>query len=310
MPIIFTQPAGVGWEQKTSAPFSVTLGHRPMWLLPDDTVLVGSNGSFGGALEVAIYTPSTDSWVMKNAFPASFFGSTPVFHPVSGKPVVVGTNSPYDIYEYTSGTDTWANVDTWTVAHRNSGFANLDTGDVIAISSQQTSDRLKVTSWDGTTFSALDPIPTPSPGDDVQGRNIAFTSDNGDVYSMCFYGYLPSGPNSDAIYKYEPAPSNDTTLITATLPSEFYASAYARLSGNRVMIIGGIDSGGARKEVYIFDMDTETFTPFAYDFASPAVPGGLATSLSSGGNHAVTLADGRVMSMTNDNDVYITVTAP
>ena len=310
MPIIFTQPAGVGWEQKTSAPFTAEIGHRAMWLLPDDTVLVGSSGSFGAGLEVAIYTPSTDSWVLKNDFPATFVGSTPVFHPTSGKPVVVGTNSPYDIYEYTSGTDTWANVDTWTVVHRNCGFANLDNGDVIAISSQQTSDRHKLTTWDGTTFTAVDPISTPPAGDDIQGRNVAFTADNGDVYTMGFYGYLPSGPNSNAIYKYEPAPTNATNLLVATLPAEFYSPAYARLSGNRVMLIGGIDSGGTRSEVYIFNMDTETFTQFGYDFAAPAVPGGLGTSLGSGGNHAVTLADGRVMSMTNSNDVYITVSAP
>ena len=280
-----------------------------MWLLPDDTVLVGSNGTFGAGLEVAIYTPATDSWVQKNDFPAGLSAPTPVFHPVSGKPVVVGKNSPYDIYEYTSGTDTWANVDTWTIAHRNCGFANLDNGDVIAISSQQTSDRLKLTSWDGTTFTALDPISTPVAGDDVQGRNSAFTADNGDIYTMGFYGYLPSGPNADQIYKYEPAPTNSTTLIATPMPAEFYSVGYARLSGNRVMIMGGIDSGGYRKEIYIFDMDTETFTEYPYYFGAPVVPAGLESGLTIA-CHAVTLADGRVMCMTNDNDVYITVTAP
>jgi hypothetical protein len=126
---------------------------------------------------------------------------------------------------------------------------------------------------------------------------------------MGFYGYLPSGPNSDQIYKYEPAPTNDMNLISEPMPAEFYKPSYARLSGNRAMIIGGTDSVGFRKEVYIFDMDTETFTQFPYDFAAPAVPGGLTGGLTTA-NHAVTLADGRVMSMTNDNDVYITVTAP
>ncbi len=309
MPIIFTQPAAVGWEQKTSAPFSGTAGHRPMWLLPDDTVLVGASGTFGVGLEVAIYTPSTDSWVQKNDVPTGLSTPMPLFHPVSGKPVVTGDSTPYDIYEYTSGTDTWTLADNWTVNHRNCGFANLNNGDVIAISSQWTAQRLLVTSWDGSSFSVLDPIPTPVAGDDIQGRNVAFTADNGDVYTMGFYGYLPSGPNSDQIYKYEPTPTNNMNLIAEPMPAEFYSPSYARLSGNRVMIIGGIDSGGFRKEVYIFDMDTETFTQFPYDFASPAVPGGLPGGLTTA-NHAVTLADGRVMSMTNDNDVYITVTAP
>lgn len=45
MPLVKTTPfnAGpVGWVEKTGTPFaSNTSGARPLWLLPDDTVLVG-----------------------------------------------------------------------------------------------------------------------------------------------------------------------------------------------------------------------------------------------------------------------------
>lgn len=318
MPLVNTTPffkLGQGWvsvTQNNSIPFGTTISaYANLWRLPDDTILVhnGYHPTYGK--QVAIFNPATGLWTAKGDMPAAAIRGTATFNPATGKPVLAAPQiTETDIYEYTSGTDTWALIANFAPYHHDTAaVAKLPGGDVFAFSNVSGgyvgTERNSGTRWDGVNFTVLVDIP------DIPVATWAyhgiFASANGYVYLIGGQNYSTSLATSN-VYRYDPA-LNTWTTAANNLPEAHLSSLVIPLSdGYRALVLGGgtAGTGGGSDEVYIFDSTTETFSAYL-GLGLPENGVALSTALNAAGG--VLLADGNVMVLQNST-LWKTLTPP
>jgi N-acetylneuraminic acid mutarotase len=238
------------WDTLATIPAAFTF---PVVDVIDGKIHIMGGGGTGGATDLHYaYDPATDEWEPKAVVP--YLAQQPAGAAVNGRIHFFGggfpnTGTPLDDhYSYDPSADEWeqkANLTDPRAIHYAVALDNV----LYTLAGQGLANRCET--YDDTldSWSMKNNLP-----DNVfwYGAHVAT---QGHIYRFCGGGY--TAPNNNA-HRYDPL--TDSWHPLTDFPHATHGMRGAAI-GNKIFLAGGYYDFLEREEVWIFDTDTETYSP-------------------------------------------------
>ncbi len=241
---------GQQWDTLASVPESLTF--PVVGVLNGKIHVMGGGGSGGATSAHYAYDPETDAWESRAAVP--YLAQQPAGTAVNGKIHYFGGGFPNsgspvdDHYIYDPDSDSWEEAASLTAPRAIHYAASIDTT-LYSLAGQGMTNLCQ--SYNSTTnsWTTLNNLP------DNSFWYGAHVTSEGHIYRFCGGGY--TAPSNKA-HKYDPV--TDTWSSLPNMPNAIHALAGAAI-GNKIFLSGGYFNFLEHEDVWVFDTETETYTP-------------------------------------------------
>ena len=238
------------WDTLAPIPESLTF---PVAAEVDGLIHIMGGGGPGGATSVHYaYDPNTNTW--ESRAPVPYLAQQPAGAAVNGKIHYFGggypnTGTPLkDHYVYDPVTNAWAQAADLTAPRAIHYAVSLD-GVLYSLAGQGMANLCQTYDAVNDMWITKNNLPDNS---FWYGAHVPI---GGHIYRFCGGGY--TAPVS-AAHKYDPG--TDSWSALPSMPNAIHALRGAAI-GDKIFLVGGYFNFLDRDEVWIFDTNTETYTP-------------------------------------------------
>lgn len=238
------------WDTLAPIPAMFTF---PVVAVADGKIHIMGGGGVGGATDLHYaYDPATNTWESKA--PVPYRAQQPAGATVNGKIHFFGGGFPNsgtpldDHYVYDPATDTWAQAADLTVPraiHYAVGLNEI----LYSLAGQGVTNLCQTYDEENDVWITKNNLP------DNSFWYGAHVVTNGKIYRFCGGGYTAP---VNKVHEYNPA--TDTWSPLPNFPNAVHAIKGAAI-GDKIFLAGGYFDFTDRDEVWIFDVNTHTYTP-------------------------------------------------
>lgn len=238
------------WDTLADIPAMFTF---PVVAVADGKIHIMGGGGVGGATSAHYaYDPATDTWTPRA--PVPYLAQQPAGATVDGKIHYFGGGYPTsgqpvdDHYVYDPATDSWAQAADLTAPRAIHYAVSLDET-LYSLAGQGMANLCQTYDPVADAWTTKNNLPDNS---FWYGAHVATA---GNIYRFCGGGY--TAPVNKA-HRYNPA--SDTWTALPNMPNAIHALRGAAI-GDQIFLAGGYFDFVERDEVWIFDVNTNAYTP-------------------------------------------------